>query len=90
MKIWFRIGPDRGNEQDGPQPPARYSPADTTVWSRVTDGTLLVAREGKSEKKQLQRGLEVLKKSDLLGVVLNGCAHPDHKSYYQRYSPTAK
>jgi capsular exopolysaccharide synthesis family protein len=64
--------------------------ADTTVWSRVTDGTLLVAREGKSEKKQLQRGLEVLKKSDLLGVVLNGCAHPDHKSYYQRYSPTTK
>jgi capsular exopolysaccharide synthesis family protein len=64
--------------------------ADTTVWARVTDGTLLVAREGKSEKKQLQRGVEALKKSDLLGVVLNGCAHPDHKSYYQRYSPTAK
>jgi len=64
--------------------------ADTTVWSRVTDGTLLVAREGKSEKKQLQRGLEVLKKSDLLGVVLNGCVHPDHKSYYQRYAPTTK
>ncbi|MGB6473428.1 MAG: CpsD/CapB family tyrosine-protein kinase [Candidatus Sulfotelmatobacter sp.] len=64
--------------------------ADTTVWARVTDGTLLVAREGKSEKKQLQRGLEALKKSDILGVVLNGCAHPDHKSYYQRYSPTTK
>ena len=64
--------------------------ADTTVWARVTDGTLLVAREGKSEKKQLQRGLEALKKSDLLGVVLNGCIHPDHKSYYQRYAPTVK
>ncbi len=64
--------------------------ADTTVWARVTDGTLLVAREGKSEKKQLQRGLEAVKKSDLLGVVLNGCAHPDHKSYYQRYSATTK
>jgi capsular exopolysaccharide synthesis family protein len=64
--------------------------ADTTVWARVTDGTLVVAREGKSERKQLQRGLEVLKKSDLLGVVLNGCAHPDHKSYYQRYSPASK
>jgi capsular exopolysaccharide synthesis family protein len=64
--------------------------ADTTVWARVTDGTLLVAREGKSEKKQLQRGLEALKKSDLLGVVLNGCLHPDHKTYYQRYLPTTK
>lgn len=64
--------------------------ADTTVWARVTDGTLLVAREGKSERKQLLRGLEAVKKSDLLGVVLNGCVNPDHKSYYQRYSPPTK
>jgi capsular exopolysaccharide synthesis family protein len=64
--------------------------ADTTVWARVTDGTLLVAREGKSQKAQLQRGLEVLKKSDLLGVVLNGCVHPDHNSYYHQYPPAAK
>jgi capsular exopolysaccharide synthesis family protein len=61
--------------------------ADTTVWARLTDGTLLVAREGKTEKAALQRGLEILKKSDLLGVVLNGCIHPDHQNYYQRYSP---
>jgi capsular exopolysaccharide synthesis family protein len=64
--------------------------ADTTVWSRLTDGTLLVAREGKTEKKQLQRGLEALKKSDLLGVVLNGCEHTGDKNYYQRYAPNAK
>lgn len=63
--------------------------ADTTVWARLTDGTLLVAREGKTEKKPLQRGLETLKKSDLLGVVLNGCTAPDHHSYYY-YSPQAK
>jgi len=61
--------------------------ADTTVWARLTDGTLLVAREGKTEKASLQRGLEILKKSDLLGVVLNGCSGSDHESYYQRYSP---
>ena len=64
--------------------------ADTTVWSRLTDGTLLVAREGKTEKKPLERGLEILKKSDLLGVVLNGCTDTDHDSYYQRYSSQAK
>ncbi|MGA8620637.1 MAG: CpsD/CapB family tyrosine-protein kinase [Candidatus Sulfotelmatobacter sp.] len=58
--------------------------ADTTVWARVTDGALLVAREGKSEKTQLQRGLEILKKSDLLGVVLNCCS--DHNNYYQQYA----
>jgi capsular exopolysaccharide synthesis family protein len=61
--------------------------ADTTVWSRLTDGTLLVAREGKTEKKPLERGLEMIKKSDLLGIVLNGCTDTDHDSYYQRYSP---
>src|SRR5580700_3758284 len=35
MKIWFRIGPDQGNdqggEQDEPRPPERYSSADPTV-----------------------------------------------------------
>jgi capsular exopolysaccharide synthesis family protein len=61
--------------------------ADTTVWARLTDGTLLVAREGKTEKRPLEHGLEMIKKSDLLGVVLNGCRNTDHDSYYQRYSP---
>jgi len=61
--------------------------ADTTVWARVTEGTLLVAREAKTERTQLMQGLELLKKSDLLGVVLNGCTQSDHKNYYQRYSP---
>jgi capsular exopolysaccharide synthesis family protein len=60
--------------------------ADTTVWARLTDGTLLVAREGRTEKATLLRGLEILKKSDLLGVVLNGCSQSD-KNYYQRYAP---
>ena len=63
--------------------------ADTTVWARLTDGTLLVAREGKTEKRPLERGLEIIKKSDLLGVVLNGCSNTEHDSYYQRYSPPA-
>jgi capsular exopolysaccharide synthesis family protein len=64
--------------------------ADTTVWARLTEGTLLVAREAKTERAQLMQGLEMLKKSDLLGVVLNGCSQSDHKNYYQRYSPPAK
>ena len=62
--------------------------ADTTVWSRVTDGTLLVARVGKTEKAQLLRGLDVVKKPDLIGVVLNSSEHTEH-DYYQRYAPPA-
>ncbi len=64
--------------------------ADTTVWARMTEGTLLVDREGKTEKPSLKRGLEILKKSDLLGVVLNGCSQLDLKNYYQRYGPPGR
>jgi Mrp family chromosome partitioning ATPase len=60
--------------------------ADTSVWARLTDGTLLVVREGISEKTPLQRGLEMLKKSDLLGVVMNTCSNRNHHNYYQRYA----
>ena len=62
--------------------------ADTTVWARVTDGILLVARVGKTDKNELQRGLELVKKSDLIGVVLNGCEHTG-RDYYQRYVPAS-
>jgi len=60
--------------------------ADTTVWARLTEGALLVVREGTTEKEPLQRGLEILKKADLLGVVLNGSSNGNHHNYYQRYA----
>jgi capsular exopolysaccharide synthesis family protein len=59
--------------------------ADTTVWSRMVDGVLLVAREGKTEKAALKRGLDAINRSNLLGVVINGCSTVDHSNYYQRY-----
>ena len=39
--------------------------ADTTVWARLTDGALLVVREGKTEKAPLHRGLEILERQSL-------------------------
>ena len=63
--------------------------ADTSVWSRRSDGVVLVVREGKSEKRQLKAGLEALGTSNLLGVVLNGCSSTDHRNYYQRYCKAA-
>lgn len=64
--------------------------ADTTVWQRLTDGALLVARESTTEKRPLQRGMEILKKGDLLGVVLNGSLNGSHHNYYQRYAATKR
>lgn len=63
--------------------------ADTSVWARLSDGVVLVVREGKSEKRQLKAGLEALGTSNLLGVVLNGCSSTDHRNYYQRYCKAA-
>jgi capsular exopolysaccharide synthesis family protein len=45
--------------------------ADTTIWMRLADGILLVTRQGKTEKQQLRRGLEVLESAKLIGTLLN-------------------
>ncbi len=63
--------------------------ADTSVWARFADGVLLVVREGKTEKRQLQRGLAALDRSNLVGVVVNGFTGTDNKNYYSRYGPDA-
>ena len=47
MKIWFRIGPDQGNEQDGPQPPERYSSADASVRFLDRFTLLALTKEGR-------------------------------------------
>jgi capsular exopolysaccharide synthesis family protein len=61
--------------------------ADTSVWSRLADGILLVAREGTTRKRELQRGLDTLDHAKLLGMVLNSSDSTDQSNYYQRYGP---
>jgi capsular exopolysaccharide synthesis family protein len=61
--------------------------ADTSVWARLADGILLVTREGTTKRQMLQRGLQALEKSKLLGAVVNSSANTDHSNYYQRYGP---
>ncbi len=63
--------------------------ADTPLWMKLADGVLLVTREGVCEKKQLERTVEVLDRSTMLGVVVNSCNSNDQKYYYSRYSPAA-
>jgi capsular exopolysaccharide synthesis family protein len=62
--------------------------ADTSLWMRLADGVLLVAREGVTQKRQLQRGLEILEPAKLIGMVLNSSSNSDHENYYQRYGPS--
>ena len=63
--------------------------ADTSVWMRLADGVLLVARQGTSEKRQLQRGLEVVDRSKLIGALLNCSSNASHNDYYYHYKPSA-
>jgi capsular exopolysaccharide synthesis family protein len=63
--------------------------ADTSVWAQLSDGVLLVAREGTTEKQRLARGVQALDRSTLLGVVLNSCTPSGHSNYYQRYGAPA-
>src|SRR3984957_2626658 len=63
--------------------------ADTSIWSRLSDGILLVTRKGITEKQQLQRGLEAIEKSKILGALVNSSTTAAHSDYYQRYSSSA-
>jgi capsular exopolysaccharide synthesis family protein len=63
--------------------------ADTSVWARLADGILLVTREGTTKKRMLQRGIQAIEQSKLLGAVVNSSANTDHSNYYQRYGPGA-
>jgi Mrp family chromosome partitioning ATPase len=63
--------------------------ADTPLWMKLADGVLLVTREGVCEKKQLERTVEVIDRSTILGVVVNSCSSNEQKYYYSRYGPAA-
>lgn len=61
--------------------------ADASIWARLADSILLVARNSTTEKKKLQRGLEALDEDKLVGAVLNSATtSSEHDYYYYRSS----
>lgn len=64
--------------------------ADTSIWLRMADGAILVARQGVSQRALLKRGLEGLDSSKLLGTVLNGANKRIATDYYYQIPPTQK
>jgi len=56
--------------------------ADTSVWARLADGVLLVARPGVTKKRLLQKGLEAIDKKKLIGALLNSYKSVEEGSYY--------
>ncbi len=60
--------------------------ADTSVWMRLADGILLITRQGTTEKRQLQRGLEALEHKKLIGALVNGSTNASDCNYYYSQS----
>jgi capsular exopolysaccharide synthesis family protein len=58
--------------------------ADTSVWMRLADGVLLVTRQGITEKKQLQKGVEALDSAKVVGALMNSAAASAYIDYYNR------
>jgi capsular exopolysaccharide synthesis family protein len=56
--------------------------ADTSIWMRMADGVLLVTRQGITQKRQLEQGLEALDRRKLLGAVVNGGIASAYSGYY--------
>jgi capsular exopolysaccharide synthesis family protein len=56
--------------------------ADTSVWMRLSDGILLITRQGTTEKRQLQRGIEALEPKKLIGALVNGSKSATDSNYY--------
>jgi capsular exopolysaccharide synthesis family protein len=66
--------------------PPLFPLADTTFWMKMSDGVILVAREGVTERKLLQRAVDTLDRATLLGLVVNSCSTGgEHEYYYSRY-----
>jgi capsular exopolysaccharide synthesis family protein len=61
--------------------------ADTSVWSRLADGILMVTRQGVTEKRHLQRGLEALDQKKLIGALLNSSRRTSDNDYYAYRRP---
>lgn len=60
--------------------------ADTSVWTNLADGILLVTRQGTTQKRQLERGLEAIGAQKLIGAILNSAKSVTNSDYY--YRPT--
>ena len=58
--------------------------ADASIWARLADGALLVARLKHTPTRVLSKVVESLDQRKLLGLVVNDCIDP-HWSYYAQY-----
>jgi len=59
--------------------------ADSNLWSRISDGTLMVVRKGVVSRTALKKAVESLDNPKMVGVVLNDASDYDRVNYYDQY-----
>ena len=59
--------------------------ADSNLWSRLSDGTLMVVRKGTVSRAALKKAVESLDNPKLVGIVLNDASGYDRVDYYDQY-----
>jgi capsular exopolysaccharide synthesis family protein len=63
-----------------------YSPlADSSVWATLVDGAIFVVRENWTPAKVLQKALQSVDASKLVGLVMNESSVSEHRYYDQYY-----
>lgn len=63
--------------------------ADANIWANVSDGTFLVARQGLTPRKPLEKAIASMDQSKLLGIILND-AQSNEERYYRAYYAATK
>jgi capsular exopolysaccharide synthesis family protein len=59
--------------------------ADSNLWARLADGTLLVVRKGVVTRTALKQAMETMDSPKLVGVVLNDATDFSQVNYYEQY-----
>ena len=59
--------------------------ADSNLWARLADGTLLVVRKGVVTRTALTQAMETMDSPKLVGVVLNDATDFSQVNYYDQY-----
>jgi len=65
---------------------------DASIWARLADGILIVARHGTTSKRKLQKGFEALDPNKMIGALLNSSksSSDSYDYYYGRKTATPK
>lgn len=56
--------------------------ADSSIWERWVDGVMLVARQGTTGKRKLEKGLEAIDQSKMLCALINSSTNSTADDYY--------